>query len=101
MCLAAFYGGRTVDVLKMNFSVGVNMYSAKVTSYWYRLRCDQRISGEAKEEFLDGSKIERTSRRKGSARMAVRIVVVDSIVSLSVWKAACCKDLLAVLVLSK
>jgi hypothetical protein len=31
-------------VLKMNFSVPVNMYSEKVTSYWYRLRWSQRRS---------------------------------------------------------
>jgi len=28
--------------LKMNFSVGVNMYSENVTSYWYLFRCSQR-----------------------------------------------------------
>lgn len=63
----------------MNFSVGVNMYNAKVTSYWYLFRCNQRIKGDANEEFLEGSKMERTRRRKGRARMAVRIAVVDSI----------------------
>jgi hypothetical protein len=26
------------NVLKMNFSVEVNIYNEKVTSYWYRLR---------------------------------------------------------------
>lgn len=30
------------DLLKMNFSVGVSIYSENVTSYWYRLRCNQR-----------------------------------------------------------
>lgn len=28
--------------MKMNFSVDVNMYREKVTSYWYRLRWNQR-----------------------------------------------------------
>ena len=30
------------NVLKMNFSVEVNMYSENVTSYWYLLRWNQR-----------------------------------------------------------
>lgn len=30
------------NALKMNFSVGVNMYKLNVTSYWYRLRWSQR-----------------------------------------------------------
>lgn len=30
-------------VLNMNFSVGVSMYSEKVTSYWYFLSRNQRI----------------------------------------------------------
>lgn len=34
------------DLLKMNFSVGVSIYSENVTSYWYRLRCNQRRSVE-------------------------------------------------------
>lgn len=33
LCLSSLGKGRTADVLKMNFSVGVNMYSANVTSY--------------------------------------------------------------------
>lgn len=31
-----------IDVLKMNFSVDVNMYRENVTSYWYRFRWNQR-----------------------------------------------------------
>jgi hypothetical protein len=37
-------GGRIL--LKMNFSVVVNMYKANVTSYWYRFRCSQRASDD-------------------------------------------------------
>jgi len=33
---------RKRNELKMNFSVGVNIYSEKVTSYWYLFRCNQR-----------------------------------------------------------
>jgi len=29
---------REINILKMIFSVGVSMYSEKVTSYWYRFR---------------------------------------------------------------
>jgi hypothetical protein len=31
--------GGSSDVLKTNFSVGVSMYSEKVTSYWYFFFC--------------------------------------------------------------
>lgn len=34
------------NALSINFSVDVNMYSEKVTSYWYRLRCNQRSSDD-------------------------------------------------------
>jgi len=30
------------NALKINFSVGVNMYKLNVTSYWYLLRWSQR-----------------------------------------------------------
>jgi hypothetical protein len=33
-------------VLKMNFSVGVSMYSEKVTSYWYFLSWSHRMREE-------------------------------------------------------
>lgn len=33
---------RKRNELNMNFSVGVNMYSENVTSYWYLFRCSQR-----------------------------------------------------------
>lgn len=43
-CLAVTRSTHTCgrNVLKMNFSVDVNMYREKVTSYWYRLRWNQR-----------------------------------------------------------
>ena len=34
-------------LLKINFSVGVSMYSENVTSYWYRLRWSHRNRGAA------------------------------------------------------
>ena len=37
---------RMGNVLKMNFSVLVNMYSENVTSYWYLLRWNQRSSAD-------------------------------------------------------
>lgn len=33
-------------VLNINFSVDVNMYKENVTSYWYRLRWNQRSSAD-------------------------------------------------------
>jgi hypothetical protein len=38
------------DILNMIFSVAVNMYSEKVTSYWYFLICSQRTI-EARSDF--------------------------------------------------
>lgn len=32
--LARYYAAKRLYVLKMNFSVGVSMYRANVTSYW-------------------------------------------------------------------
>ena len=45
-------GRRWADVLSTNFSVGVNMYSANVTSYWYRLRSSQRTKLDASTEDM-------------------------------------------------
>lgn len=38
--------GFAADVLKINFSVGVSMYSEKVTSYWYFFSCSQRVKDD-------------------------------------------------------
>ena len=35
--------------LKMNFSVEVNMYREKVTSYWYFFNCNQRTKDDIYE----------------------------------------------------
>lgn len=44
-------------ILKMSFSVGVSMYMAKVTSYWYILRRIQRMMGEKmKSVMVEGGK---------------------------------------------
>jgi len=56
------------------------MYKENVTSYWYLFRCSHRSSGDATEEFLDGSKMERTRRRKGRARIVAMIVVCSIVV---------------------
>lgn len=65
----ALYGGNT---LKMNFSVGVSMYSEKVTSYWYRLRWNQR-------SMVDGYSIaarRRTEAEDSRTRVAKEVVSI-------------------------
>lgn len=37
---------KEINILKMIFSVGVSMYSEKVTSYWYRFRWRSLMSDE-------------------------------------------------------
>ena len=67
------------DVLKMNFSVGVNMYNEKVTSYWYRLRWNQR-------SIVDGYNI--AARRRAEAEDS-RTTVAKEVVSTIGSSAGC------------
>jgi hypothetical protein len=51
----------------MNFSVDVNMYSEKVTSYWYRLRWNHRSSA-AGYNMTPMSRNEAQARRQRVAK---------------------------------
>jgi len=42
MAIMIMLKNRKRKELKINFSVGVNMYKENVTSYWYLFRCSHR-----------------------------------------------------------
>lgn len=68
----------------MNFSVGVNMYSANVTSYWYRLRWNQRRREDGYSAIAKTKIIVRPARMVG--RFAGRVIV--DILAASGWRSA-------------
>jgi hypothetical protein len=70
-----------VDVLNINFSVDVSMYSENVTSYWYRLRWNQRSSAA-------GYNMTPMSRNEAQARRQRVAKDVESI--MNAWGGAGC-----------